>query len=250
MACFQQKDVQRLNIYPPALGATYATEAECNQACQEGACCEGTTCTVKPACQCQGAGKTFKGVGTTCTGLCDQCLGVQSKCYCYCTSNGGKVPRFVNVTLLWAWATDRSDCSETITKSVTLSRMGTSLEDGFSSGGQTVCYSWDFTGDGFYVSVTSVLAQSQESLVASVKIRNTKCNRPNGEEIGWVFSLSSQKDKKTAQTGIGQGLCFDRHAGASESQSTVVDGWPANPPYWQGLSGTVSGTITINGFQE
>lgn len=31
----------------------YATEAECNQACQEGACCEGTTCTVKPQCQCQ-----------------------------------------------------------------------------------------------------------------------------------------------------------------------------------------------------
>jgi hypothetical protein len=35
--------------------------------CETGACCEGTTCTVKPACQCQGAGKVFKGVGTTCT---------------------------------------------------------------------------------------------------------------------------------------------------------------------------------------
>jgi hypothetical protein len=32
---------------------SYATEAECNQACKEGACCEGTTCTVKPQCQCQ-----------------------------------------------------------------------------------------------------------------------------------------------------------------------------------------------------
>jgi hypothetical protein len=31
----------------------YTTEAECNQACKEGACCEGTTCTVKPQCQCQ-----------------------------------------------------------------------------------------------------------------------------------------------------------------------------------------------------
>jgi len=44
----------------------YRTEAECNQACQEGACCEGTSCSVKPQCQCQGADKTFKGVGTTC----------------------------------------------------------------------------------------------------------------------------------------------------------------------------------------
>jgi len=46
---------------------TYKTEAECNQACREGACCEGTACTVKPQCHCQGTGKTFKGVGTVCS---------------------------------------------------------------------------------------------------------------------------------------------------------------------------------------
>ena len=50
---------------------SYTTEADCLQACREGACCEGTTCTVKPQCQCQGTGKVFKGVGTTCTpGMC------------------------------------------------------------------------------------------------------------------------------------------------------------------------------------
>ena len=32
---------------------SYATEAECLQACQEGACCDGTTCSIKPQCQCQ-----------------------------------------------------------------------------------------------------------------------------------------------------------------------------------------------------
>ena len=46
---------------------SYKTEADCLQACREGACCEGTTCTVKPQCQCQGTGKTFKGVGTVCS---------------------------------------------------------------------------------------------------------------------------------------------------------------------------------------
>jgi hypothetical protein len=46
---------------------SYATEAECLQACQEGACCDGTACSVKPQCQCQGAGKTFQGIGTTCS---------------------------------------------------------------------------------------------------------------------------------------------------------------------------------------
>jgi hypothetical protein len=50
-----------------ATSGAYRTQAECLQACKEGACCEGTTCTVKPACQCQGTGKVFKGVGTTCT---------------------------------------------------------------------------------------------------------------------------------------------------------------------------------------
>ena len=45
---------------------SYKTEAQCLQACKEGACCEGTTCSVRPQCQCQGTGQTFKGVGTTC----------------------------------------------------------------------------------------------------------------------------------------------------------------------------------------
>jgi len=59
---------------------SYRTEAECNQACKEGACCEGTSCTVKPQCQCQG---TFFGLGSVCSSgiCCDQfksdCAGTQ-----------------------------------------------------------------------------------------------------------------------------------------------------------------------------
>jgi hypothetical protein len=45
----------------------HRTAAECNQACGEGACCEGTSCSVKPACRCQRAGQVFRGVGTVCT---------------------------------------------------------------------------------------------------------------------------------------------------------------------------------------
>jgi hypothetical protein len=43
-----------------------SVDFDCNSL-QKGACCEGTTCTVKPQCQCQGTEQTFKGVGTTCT---------------------------------------------------------------------------------------------------------------------------------------------------------------------------------------
>jgi hypothetical protein len=71
---------------------SYTTEAECLQACQEGACCEGTTCTVKPQCQCQGTGKTFKGVGTVCeAGLCE--------CKCGCAASGAAPPDHIYATL-------------------------------------------------------------------------------------------------------------------------------------------------------
>lgn len=73
---------------------SYATEAECNQACQEGACCEGTTCAVKPACQCQGAGKVFKGAGTTCASVSCGCCCVNgvadaTKNEQQCAASGG-----------------------------------------------------------------------------------------------------------------------------------------------------------------
>jgi hypothetical protein len=65
MPCYQP------NNFPPGFSTTgrtgYATEADCLAACKEGACCEGTTCSVKPQCQCQGTGKVFQGVGTVCT---------------------------------------------------------------------------------------------------------------------------------------------------------------------------------------
>jgi hypothetical protein len=73
MACYQT------TALPAGVAATgrtaYRTQAECLQACKEGACCEGTTCSVKPQCQCQGAGKTFKGVGTTCVDVSCGCCG-------------------------------------------------------------------------------------------------------------------------------------------------------------------------------
>jgi hypothetical protein len=70
-----------------ASSGSYRTEAECNQACQEGACCEGTVCAVKPQCQCQGAGQTFQGVGTTCDSISGACCEgttctVKPQCQC------------------------------------------------------------------------------------------------------------------------------------------------------------------------
>jgi len=57
--------------YNPPLSSRsgpFATEADCLNACKEGACCNGTTCSVKPQCQCDAAaGEVFKGIGTVCS---------------------------------------------------------------------------------------------------------------------------------------------------------------------------------------
>jgi hypothetical protein len=73
MPCYQSTNLP--SGFSTTGRTSYKTEAECNQACKEGACCEGTSCSVKPQCQCQGEGKVFKGVGTVCsTGRCDPCF--------------------------------------------------------------------------------------------------------------------------------------------------------------------------------
>jgi len=46
--------------------APFKTEADCNGACREGACCEAGGCSVKPQCACQGPGQSFRGVGSVC----------------------------------------------------------------------------------------------------------------------------------------------------------------------------------------
>jgi len=92
----------------PPFRTGYKTEAECLQACKEGACCEGTTCSVKPQCQCGGVGKTFKGVGTTCNPnpcLCCTSNGTPvagsgcQQCWCFCGEGAAVYPRFINVSL-------------------------------------------------------------------------------------------------------------------------------------------------------
>ena len=73
MPCYQS------NSLPAGVATTgrtsYKTEADCLNACKEGACCEGTTCSVKPACQCQGTGQVFRGIGTTCASVVCGCCG-------------------------------------------------------------------------------------------------------------------------------------------------------------------------------
>lgn len=68
MPCRQASTYNNAHGSGSPSGGGYATEADCLQACKEGACCNGTTCTVKPQCQCNAAaGEVFKGIGTVCS---------------------------------------------------------------------------------------------------------------------------------------------------------------------------------------
>jgi hypothetical protein len=102
MPCSQQ------NSAPSPGAVSYATEADCLNACKEGACCEGTTCSVKPQCQCQGAGKVFKGVGTTCSpnpcGCCGNDESLLGKTGTTLTVNYSYTP-----TRRWCWKMSAND---------------------------------------------------------------------------------------------------------------------------------------------
>jgi hypothetical protein len=76
MACYQSSSIPS-GVSASSLNS-YSTEADCLNACKEGACCDGTTCSVKPQCQCQGTGQFFGGVGTTCETVDCCCTSAES----------------------------------------------------------------------------------------------------------------------------------------------------------------------------
>lgn len=66
MPCFQRNAPGYAAVQAASTGP-FTTEADCLQACKEGACCNGETCTVRPQCKCNAAnGEVFQGVGTVC----------------------------------------------------------------------------------------------------------------------------------------------------------------------------------------
>lgn len=95
MPCRQQSQFGGATGFGSGAGG-YATEAECLEACKEGACCTGTTCTVKPQCQCNAAaGEVFKGVGTVCSpNPCTAACCVNNECFVKtadeCAAAGGR----------------------------------------------------------------------------------------------------------------------------------------------------------------
>jgi hypothetical protein len=89
MACFQAGAIGFAAKQAVSTGP-FPTEADCLQACKEGACCESNgTCNVRPQCQCQGTGQAFRGVGTTCSA---------GQCNLFC----GCLPKFQSATFVVA----------------------------------------------------------------------------------------------------------------------------------------------------
>jgi len=226
---------------------SYKTEAECNQACREGACCQGTTCSVMPQCQCQGTGKTFKGVGTKCTGACSDCS-IPTGCYCYCTSGGGTVPEYVNITISAQWAgVAGSTCTSNVSKTVTLTRARSQPSDVPGFAGYTLCFAYAFPfsldNDGVEASVYAMKTSNGfEAFVITWRARNKACpDGGNPGNNGFTYNSSSVSFKPMDPSGAG--VCFARHSGATFSDTVVYGPGSVFPNV---ASVTVNGTV--NGF--
>jgi hypothetical protein len=234
---------------------SYKTEAECNQACKEGACCEGTTCTVKPQCQCVSATQKFIGIGTTCASdTCQFCTangypktgsGV-SRCYCYCTANGGTIPQFVNVTINWSFSSTRTpygsrtpepvpSCTRSGAITATLTRQSTSLYAG--------CPWYALITQDYRIEAFFGLSADGGAEVGRVLGFIKVCPEiTTGAGVNETFL-----DGLTSSTGLGTGMCFSRFAGLSQSNASpagqnVCDLLP-------GWSCSSTSQVTINGFQ-
>jgi len=263
MGCYQVGSTTAANG-AARLPATYRTEAECNQACQEGACCEGTSCSVKPQCQCQGDDKKFQGIGTVCAAdTCQFCTpqgfpkfnsGV-SRCYCYCSVNGGTIPQFVNVTINWSFSSTRipygsstpepvPSCTRSGTITATLTRQSTSPYIG--------CPSYLLVTPDYRIEARFSVSLEGNSEVGYVSGFINVCGDTGfgppfdklvmGAGLGEIYL-----NALTQATGLGTGMCFSRFTGLSQSNAS-----PAGQNTCDSLPGwscSSSSQVTINGFQ-
>ena len=251
MPCYQSTN------FPPGFSTTgrtgYRTEADCNQACKEGACCEGTVCTVKPQCQCQGDDKKFQGIGTVCAAdTCQFCTVSGSpktgsgvgECYCYCTANGGIVPRFVNVTFSYRLETGSPGCDLSQTQTFTLTRTPQSIyQDSPNSFGGRTCYVYFFANGDFEFTVEAAFKRMtssglEEAVNARFKVYGPPCPPLGLPQYDWMSGYEFYAPFLTVGSGLGTGICFSRLAG---STSTGGTGNIGNPRF--------NFILTINGFQ-
>lgn len=176
-----------------ASSGSYRTEAECNQACREGACCEGTTCSVKPQCQCQGSGKTFKGVGTTCS---------PNPCgYCGCNS---QIP--TNIGLAFANAS-----ITLISGSGTVSQKASEIEDFIEQ-----------------ISPTLILQGSPSQVAASFTYSALGCSDANASGC-----LSCPPDFRSVEAGGGVGAAATLGLVIPCNGAIAASQWPFSTGQWR-----------------
>jgi hypothetical protein len=242
---------------------SYATEAECNQACKEGACCEGTVCSVKPQCQCQGDDKRFQGIGTVCAAdTCQLCTpqgfpkpnsGV-SRCHCYCTVNGGTFPQFVNITINWSWSSTVTPFGSTTPQPVpqcTRSGTVTATLTKIVSGPYAACGGYELRTADYWLTAFFGLSVEGTAEVGRVLGFINVCDSTGfGPPFDKIVASASTGETflnlLTPGTGLGAGMCFSRFIGLSQSGSSggrnicdALPGWSCSTAY----------QVTINGFQ-
>jgi len=241
-------------------GGGYRTEAECLNACREGACCEGSTCSVKPQCQCQGADKRFQGIGTVCSAdTCQFCnangfpktgSGV-SRCYCYCTVNGGTIPQFINITINWSFSSTVTPYGSTTPQpnpSCTRSGSITATLTKVIRGPYADCSAYELrTADYWLQAFFGLSLEGAEygRVLGFIDVCETGFGPPFNKITMGAGINETFLDSLTRDTGLGVGMCFSRFIGLSQSNASSQNACDALP----GWSCSNTSQVTINGFQ-
>jgi hypothetical protein len=231
-------------------------------ACCGGACCDGNICSITKSVECQGAGQVFKGVGTTCAAdTCQFCTangfpktgsGV-SRCYCYCTVNGGTIPQFINITIDWSFSSTVTPYGSTTPQpnpSCTRSGSITATLTQQNPGPYTGCPWYELRTADYWLQASFGLSLEGGSEVGRVLGFINVCETGFGPPFDKIVMGAELNETYlsvlTSGTGLGTGMCFSRFTGLSQSNSSggrnVCDALPG----WRCSS---SSQVTINGFQ-
>jgi hypothetical protein len=201
------------------------------------------------------------GIGTRCVSdTCQLCtpqgypkVNDVDRCYCYCTVNGGTIPRFVNITFEWSYSSTYTPFQGTPTQPQQCNRSGaiTATLALKSSSVYSGCFAYELKTSDYWLQasfgVTNEGNQEYGSVLGTIRVCGTGLAAPND-----TINATAGIDQKfvnalTSDTGLGAGMCFSRYAGVSQSSATpegvnICDALP-------GWSCRQTSRVVINGFQ-
>jgi hypothetical protein len=177
-----------------------------------------------------------------------------SRCYCYCSVNGGTIPQFVNVTINWSWSSTFTpfgsttpqpvpQCTRSGTITATLTRQSTSPYIGCPS---YLLVTPDYRLEAFF-SLSLEGGSEVGRVLGFINVCSDTGFGPPFDKIVMGAGINETYFNALGPgNGLGEGVCFSRYTGLSQSASSGGQNACELLPGWSCSS---SSQVTINGFQ-